>query len=532
MVIPGSGGAEDVHFRPVVGKEQTVAELLKAVARESSGLAISDGQHAHTWSDFNNRVNKWIRLFREHGLQVGDRLSLLIGNCCETFEVLAASIHTGITVVPVNYHLLKDEVSYIIQDSGSRGLVTDPEHADLGAGALQDAGSDVVLRIVTGDTSVAGFTALEPALAALDDSEPDAQCSGALLLYTSGTTGRPKGVMNDMFQPGASLERVVGLLTMLGAGFGIPERGRALLVGPWYHSAQIFFSLFPMLRRCQLFIHRRFDAVATMETIDRERITTCHLVPTQFIRLLRVDPEVRERFDGSSLKQVWHSGGACPVHVKRQMIEWWGPKLNEFYAASEGGVVATITSEEWLKKPGSVGRAAPGTEIVAVDENGKELPPESEGILYVRRSPDRDFYYHNAPEKTKSAYLAPGFFTFGDVGHVDRDGFVYITGRASDVINSGGVNIYPAEIEAVLVGHPLVADVAVFAVPDAEFGEQVKAAVVLVDGAEPAADELDRFARERLAGFKVPRSYDFVPALPRDPSGKLRKQLLRDRYWN
>jgi long-chain acyl-CoA synthetase len=521
----------------VVGKEQAVAELLKVAVQELSGeLAINDGQRARTWSEFNSRVNKWIRLFREHGLQVGDRLSLLIGNSCETYEVLAACIHAGITVVPVNYHLMKDEVSYIIQDSGSRGLVTDSEHVLLAAEALQNAGPDVVLRVVTGETSAAGFTALESALAGLADTEPDAQVSGALLLYTSGTTGRPKGVMNDMFQPGAPLERVVGLLNMLGAGFGIPERGRALLVGPWYHSAQIFFSLFPMLRQCRLVMHRRFDAAATLETIDRDRITTCHLVPTQFIRLLRVDPEVRKNFDGESLEQVWHSGGACPVSVKQQMIEWWGPKFTEFYAASEGGVVATINSEDWLKKPGSVGRAVPGSDIVAVDENGKELPPDTEGALYVRRTPDRDFYYHNAPEKTKSAYLAPGFFTFGDLGHVDREGFVYITGRASDVINSGGVNIYPAEIEAVLVGHPLVGDVAVFAVPDAEFGEQVKAAVVLADGAGPATDaitgELDRFARERLAGFKVPRSYDFVSALPRDPSGKLRKQLLRDQYWD
>jgi long-chain acyl-CoA synthetase len=513
-----------------------VAELLKAAQESSGELAVNDGRRARTWSEFNGRVNQWIRLFRTQGLQVGDRLSLLIGNRCETFEALTACIHAGITVVPVNYHLMKSEVSYIIQDSGSRGLVTDPEHAQLGAEAIQDigpdAGTQLVLQVVTGDTPIAGFTALEPALAGLDDSEPDAQSSGALLLYTSGTTGRPKGVMNDMFQPGAPLARVVGLLTMLGSAFGIPERGRALLVGPWYHSAQIFFSLFPLLRRCQLFIHARFDAAATLEAIDRDRISLCHLVPTQFIRLLRVDPVVRKGFDGSSLRQVWHSGGACPVPVKSHMIEWWGPKFTEFYAASEGGVVATINSEDWLKKPGSVGRAAPGTQIVTVDENGKELPPDTEGVLYVRRAPERDFRYHNAPEKTRSAYLAPGFFTFGDVGHVDREGFVYITGRSSDVINSGGVNIYPAEVEAVLVEHPAVGDVAVFAVPDPEFGEQVKAAVVLADGAEATAEDLNAFARERLAGFKVPRSYDFVPALPRDPSGKLRKQLLRDRYWN
>lgn len=509
-----------------------MAELLTEVAAQSPDeLAIDDGR-ACTWSEFNGRVNRWIRLFRESGLEVGDRLSLLIGNSRETFEVLAASIHAGITVVPVNYHLMRSEVSYLIADSGSRGLVTDEAHAQLAAEALEDAGAELALRVVTGEAAVAGFTALEPALADLDDSEPDGQCSGALLLYTSGTTGRPKGVMNDMFQPGAPLARVTGLLTMLGNGFGLPEGGRALLVGPWYHSAQIFFSLFPLLRRCRLYIHDRFDEAATLAAIDRDRISICHLVPTQFIRLLKLDPAVRKGFDGGSLERIWHSGGACPVPVKRQMIEWWGPKFTEFYAASEGGVLATINSEDWLAHPGSVGRAAPGTQIVTVDENGKELPPESEGVLYVRRTPDRDFYYHNAPEKTKSAYLAPGFFTFGDVGRVDADGFVYITGRASDVINSGGVNIYPAEIEAVLVEHPSVADVAVFAVPDKEFGEQVKAAVVLADGAGADTDALDAHARERLAGFKVPRSYDFVPSLHRDPSGKLRKQLLRDRYWN
>lgn len=512
-----------------------MAELLAAFAHESAGeLAITDDQRVRTWSEFNSRVNKWIRLFRQHGLRVGDRVALLIGNRCETFEALAASIHAGVTFVPVNYHLTKEEVAYIIQDSGSRGLVCDEEHAQLAADAVQDARSQVVLRVVTGDISVAGFMPLEPALSQLDDAEPDAQCSGATLLYTSGTTGRPKGVMNDMFEPGAPLARVTDLLNMLGAGFGIPSGAQALLVGPWYHSAQIFFSLFPLLRRCRVFIHRRFDAVATLETIDRERINICCLVPTQFIRLLRVDAAVRERFDGSSLQQIWHTGGACPVPVKRQMIEWWGPKFTEFYGASEGGAIATISSEEWLKRPGSVGRAAPGSEIVAVDSDGKELPPDEEGTLYIRRTPDRDFYYHNAAEKTKSAYLAPGFFTFGDIGYVDRAGYVYITGRADDVINSGGVKIYPAEVEAVLAEHPLVSDVAVIAVPDKEFGQQVKAAVVLTDSAatDRAADELNRYVREHLAGFKVPRSYDFPSSLPRDPSGKLRRQQLKDKYWH
>lgn len=509
--------------------------LLKAASVDLSDQpAISDGAGTCTWSQLNHRVNAWVRLLRRSGLAAGNRLALLIGNRRETFEVLTACLHSGITVVPVNYHLTRDEVAYIIRDSASRGLVTDEEHADLAAAAVQDAGSSLVLGMVTGKRSVAGFSALEPALAGTDSSEPDNQNSGALLLYTSGTTGRPKGVMNDMFTPGAAMARVVALLDQLGSGFGIPEGGRALLVGPWYHSAQIFFSLFPLLRGARLYIHARFDAAATLETIDREGITMSHLVPTQFIRLLRLDRAVRARFDGSSIQQIWHSGGACPVVVKNQMIEWWGPKFTEFYAASEAGVITMITSADWLKKPGSVGLAAPGTEIVAVDENGCELPPDVDGVLYVRRTPERDFYYHNAPDKTRAAHLEPGLFTLSDVGHVDRDGFVYITGRATDVINSGGVNVYPAEVESALVEHPLVGDVAVFGVPDSEFGEQVKAAVVLIGEADPTneaiAADLDRFARRRLAGFKVPRSYDFVPELPRDPSGKLRKRFLTQQY--
>ena len=358
------------------------------------------------------------------------------------------------------------------------------------------------------------------------------------MLYTSGTTGAPKGVVNGLLRSGAALDRVRRLLAALGSAPGLPDRDAVLLVGPWYHSAQLFFSLFPLLRGARLVMRHRFDPKATLDLIDRERIATSHLVPTQFVRMLRLPEAERAAFQGTSLTRVWHGGGPCPPDVKRAMIEWWGPVLVEYYAATEAGIVTLVDSHEWLSRPGSVGRPLPTSEILVVDDNGEALPPGREGRVFIRRTPRAGFSYHNAPEKTRQAHLAPGTFTYGDLGYLDDDGYLFLTGRVGDTIISGGVNVYPAEVEAVLLTHPAVRDVAVFGVPDDEFGEQVKA-VVEVD-AEVAADaaragalagDLDRHCRQRLAGFKVPRSYELTAALPRDPTGKLRTRTLRDRYW-
>jgi acyl-CoA synthetase (AMP-forming)/AMP-acid ligase II len=348
-------------------------------------------------------------------------------------------------------------------------------------------------------------------------------------------------VVNPLMVAGAPLARVAGTAAALGEALGIPEDGRALLVGPWYHSAQLFFSVFPLLRGCSLVMRQRFDPVEVLDLVDRERINVTHLVPTQFIRLLRADAAARARFTGDSLARVWHGGGPCPPDVKRAMIDWWGPVLIEYYAATESGIATLVDSATWLKKPGSVGRPLPPTEIVVVGPDGSPVPAHTEGRVCVRRPPGRGFHYHQAPDKTRAAHVAPDTFTVGDLGYLDDDGFLFLTGRSVEVIVSGGVNIYPAEIEAVLLAHPSVRDAVVFGVPDDEFGEQVKALVEVEPadagpaGAPAPADVvalLDRHCRDQLAGFKVPRSYDLVPRLPREPTGKVPKAALREPYWH
>jgi long-chain acyl-CoA synthetase len=504
-----------------------MAELLtRMVAGRPAATAIRDDFSSVDWAGLNRRVNRWINLFRANGLGAGDVVSFVTGNRIGTFEALLAGMHAGITIVPVNWHLTAGEIAYILADSGSRALLTQPEHADVAAEAAAKAGT-ISVGLVLGDEPHAGLTPVEPLLAKASDTEPADQCSGDVLLYTSGTTGHPKGVVSGRFVPGAPVANVAGTVELLGTALGIRDGGRGLLVGPWYHSAQVFFTMFPLLRGCDLVLRERFDAADTLATIDRDGVTICHLVPTQFVRLLRTDPA---GFTGASLERVWHGGGPCPVDVKRAMIEWWGPVLYEYYAGTESGITTVIDSPDWLAHPGSVGRAVPPNQLVVVDGDGVEQSPGTTGTVYLRRPPDRDFSYHNAPEKTAAAHREPGMFTLGDVGHVDAAGYLYLTGRSVDLIVTGGVNVYPAEIEAVLQVHPAVRDVAVVGVPDPEFGEQVKAVVELEDGVSATDEELDRHCRAALAGFKVPRSYDFVPSLPREPTGKLRKREIRAGY--
>jgi acyl-CoA synthetase (AMP-forming)/AMP-acid ligase II len=509
------------------------------IDHDSDSPAVVDDSATLTWGQLGERVNRWIDLLTSSGLGSGDRLACVLGNRRETFEVLLACLHTGVTVVPVNWHLTEPEISYILSDSGSRALVVEPAYAEAAAAAARGA-ENCTLRLVLGGQDLDGCSAVEPLLAKASPAEPGVQRCGSTMLYTSGTTGAPKGVVNGLFVVDAPFTRVARLASYARVVLGVPARGRVLLDGPWYHSSQLFFALLALLQGSVLVIRPSFDPVATLRVIDREQITATHLVPTQFIRLLRVDPAVRAAFSGASLSRVWHGGGPCPAEVKRAMIDWWGPILVEYYGATEGGVVTLIDSEDWLRRPGSVGRAVPPGEIVIVGEDGTPLPAGEPGRIFVRRRTGERFRYHNAPDKTRSAYLGSDTFTYGEVGHLDEEGFLYLTGRAQDLIVSGGVNVYPAEVEAVLLNHPAVQDAAVIGVPDEEFGERVVGIVVAEPvasgsaaenlGTEDLAAELDLHCRRSLAGFKAPRAYHFVDALPREPTGKIRKQPLRDSY--
>jgi acyl-CoA synthetase (AMP-forming)/AMP-acid ligase II len=513
-----------------------MAELLIRMTGQSPGqTAMADEHTSMTWADLDRKVNQWIGVLRAHGLRGGDRIVMVLGNRPVTYEVLLACLHTGLVAVPVSWRLTAPELAYMLNDSGASAVLAEPSTAGRVAAAMRETGRSLRLAMVAGHEPRDGLVPTEGLLTGATAAEPAGQSSGSVMLYTSATTGRPKGVITGLFRCGAGLDRVERTARGLGAAFGIPSRGRALLAGPWYHAAQIFFSLFPLLRGCELVLRRRFDPAATIADFAQQRITLCHLVPTQFARMLALAPSYRESFRGGCLERVWHGGAACPVDVKRRMIEWWGPVLVEYYAATEAGIVTTIESAEWLSRPGSVGKPRPPTEVLIVDDKGAECPAGVTGSVYVRRPSKLDFEYHNAPGKTASAHRAPGTFTVGDLGRVDDDGYLFLTGRTFDTIISGGVNIYPAEVEAALLSHRGVRDVAVFGIPDNDFGE----AVMAVIEADPAAglpsedlpEVLDAHCRGQLAGYKRPRRYRVVGSLPRRPTGKLDKQVLRAPYW-
>jgi long-chain acyl-CoA synthetase len=515
-----------------------MAQILARLAAEHGPgqRALTADQRSMSRAELDHRVNRWIDVLRGHDLRAGERVALITGNRPVSFEVLLACLHAGLVAVPVSWRLTAREISYVLADSGSRAVVTEPVYARRVAAAVRSADLGLALAVVSGEEPHAGLGPAEALLAAAAPGEPGDQRAGSVMLYTSATTGQPKGVLTSLFRLGAEVASIEGTTTALGAQFGLPDQGQSLLAGPWYHAAQLFFSLFPLLRGCGLVMRHRFDAAAVLADFDRERIELCHLVPTQFIRLLALDKGSRAAFRGDSLRRIWHGGATCPVEVKREMIAWWGPVLFEYYAATEAGIITTIDSSEWLARPGSVGRPAGRTEILILDEDGAPCPVGVPGYVYVRRPAELDFRYHNAPGKTAASHRAPGTFTVGDLGRVDDGGYLYLSGRSLDTIISGGVNIYPAEVEAALVSHQAVRDAAVFGIPDAEFGERVMAVVELDPrsrlAAEDVPSELDRHCRLQLADYKRPRIYQVIPRMPRNPTGKLDKRVLRDPHWS
>jgi long-chain acyl-CoA synthetase len=494
--------------------------------------AVLDETGSWTWSEFNLRANRCLDALRGLG-HGGGTVALLGGNRHETLEVQTAINHGGIVCPPLNWHFTADELAYILDNSGASAVIVDAAFADLGLAAADKVAAvrDVV---VFGGDAPAGTHAYEDLLAAADPSEPADQSMGAVMMYTSGTTGRPKGVTSSALPTGGPIEVLQAALQGYCALLSLPTEGRVLINAPLYHGGPYLMGMVPFAVGSTAVLQPRFDPAETLRAIDEHGITTAYCVPLHFVRMLRLPEEVRAQFDGSSLRCVYHTAAPCPPAVKRQMIDWWGPVIYETYAATDAGVGTIITSEEWLKKPGSVGKAAPVAEILIVDEDGKQLGPNEAGTVYIRSLLGAEISYLGDEEKTAAAHLDATTVTVGDVGYLDDDGYLFLSDRKIDMIISGGVNIYPAEIEAHLITHPAVADVAVFGVPDEEFGEQVKAAVQVADGhqaGDELAADLTAFAREGLAGFKVPRSFDFHDEFPRTETGKLEKRKLRDPYW-
>jgi len=480
--------------------------IFDTAATNPNGLALDDLTRQRTWAELVDRSTRIAHLFRDgFALRPDDHAALLLGNRVEAIELTLGAMLAGIWLTPINRHLHAEEIAYIVADSGARVLFADPEHEVV---ARQSAAPKIML---VGDE-------LDRALADVSDEPiPLSAPPGAAMIYTSGTTGRPKGVKRAR-QP--TLDATLSAIGTAGAMLGLDGSGP---------------HLYDHINGAPMLIMPRWDAAQTLELIQEREIRHTHLVPTMFVHLLRLDERIRSAFDPSSLRLVLHGAAPIAASVKRRMIEWWGKVIAEYWGATEGGACTLAGSADWLAHPGTVGKATTNFEIFAVGDDGKRLPAGEVGILYCRHKQlAQPFVYHNAPEKTAESYLEPGAFTLGDIGYVDADGYVYLNDRKSNMIISGGVNIYPAEVEQVLQQHPAVADVGVFGIPDEEWGEVVKAAIELVDGRHPSAQleaEILVFAGQHLASYKVPRSIDFEARLPRHPTGKLYIRQLRDRYW-
>jgi len=502
-------------------------------AREvPDSTAIVDVRRKLSWGELNDRVKRLTQAFGEAGLRPGDHIAMVMGNRSEFVEILTACIHAGITVTPVNWHLTGDEAAYVVRDCGARAFIADDTYLEVGEHCANLPG--LRLRLVTGDRAHGSLDSYETVLRFSAPAPlPIGQEVGGFMLYTSGTTGRPKGVERSMGGSGSTVEASTSILAAMGRALGLASGGAHLVTGPLYHAAPLGFSQMAFNLGSSLILMDKWSPEATLDLMRDWSITSTHLVPTMFIRLLRLDEQTRASFDPSHLALVLHGAAPCPIWAKEQMIDWWGPIITEYYGATEGGATL-ITSEDWLAHKGSVGRPLPIYTVEIRDDDGLPQPPGQSGVIYFRSTLGETFRYHNDPMKTAAAHAEPGVFTLGDIGHVDAGGYVWLTDRKNDLIISGGVNIYPAEVELVLGAHPAVADVAVFGIPNDEWGEEVKAAIELLPGHLPSADleaQLLAWCRERLAAYKCPRTFDFEERLPRHPTGKLYKRLLRDRYW-
>jgi long-chain acyl-CoA synthetase len=496
--------------------------------------AIIDETGERSWAELDARANRLINGLRALGLRAGDVIAVYAGNRREYYEIMAAAGHAGLLYVPVNWHFTPDELAYVLANSGAKVLFADVRFIATATAAIEQQATPTLRARIAIGAPAPGFDEYEAFLAASDAAEPAEQTLGGPMFYTSGTTGRPKGVRSTASTTSAPVDAMRMMSAGLTSLLSIPPDGVTLVCGPVYHSAQWAFSYLPLLAGSTVLMRHRFDAAEVLDLIDRYGVTNVHLVPTQFHRLLHLDEPVRKRFSGASLSAVWHGAAPCPPEVKRRMLDWWGNVVHEYYGSTEGSIVTTVRGEEWRARPGTLGQPSPMVEVRILRDDGTRADAGESGRIFVKNRMGSDFEYHNEPEKTAQVHAEPGVFTFGDVGYLDAEGYLYMSDRAIDMVISGGVNIYPAEIEAVLMTHPAVKDAAVFGIPNDEFGEEVKAAIELEAGTEqsPAlAEALIRHCREHLAGYKAPRSVDFHESLPRHETGKLYKRLLREKYW-
>jgi long-chain acyl-CoA synthetase len=479
-----------------------------------------------TYGELAAEADRIGRGLRELGLRAGDSVAVLLPNGSPLLATFFAALQTGIYLVPVNWHLVAAEVAYILQDSGASLFIADARFASTATSAA--ALASVSSCYAVGD--IPGFRPLS-SLGAGGSGRPGNRTLGGPMVYTSGTSGRPKGVRRPL--SGADPDQVPPNATWFFGLFGLhgSDGHVHLCCSPLYHTAVLNFATISVQLGHLTVLMDRWDPEEMLRLIERHRVTHSHMVPTQFRRLLALPDDTRSAYDLSSMRVMIHSAAPCPHEVKRRMLDWWGPVVVEYYAASEGGGTL-ITAPEWLERPGSVGRAWPGSDVRVLDDDGNDVPAGDVGQVYMQMGA-ATFEYHRDAEKTRAARVGK-LFTVGDLGYLDKDGYLFLCDRRSDVVITGGVNVYPAEIEAELACHPSVADVAVFGIPHDEWGEEIKAVVEPVDGVSTSAElteELLAFLAERVAKFKLPRTIDYVDELPRDPNGKLYKRKLRDPYW-
>ena len=487
-----------------------------------------------SYGELAARMNQVARGLAALDVGPGDTVAVVMSNRAELIEAYGAAMQTGLTFVAVNWHLGEAEIAYILQDAGAKALIVEAQFADSARAAADQVSLPESSRFSVDDR--AGFRPYAELLDGHSGDELAERRAGQIMFYTSGTTGRPKGVRKQF--PETSPDEIE-----LRTGIGVrgplplapddvwPADTVTLVGGPCYHAAPIASAVMALDTGSLVILMGKWTPEGFLELVREHRVTHASMVPTMFHRLLALPDDLRAGADVSSLQFVMHAGAPCPIDVKRRMIAWWGPIITESYSSTEGAGT-TVTAEEWLRKPGTVGRPSPGVEITIVDDDGNECAPGAPGLVYLTQTMWK-FDYHNDADKTASNRRGD-LFTVGDIGYLDEDGYLFLCDRQADIVISGGVNIYPAEVEAALLEHPAVADATVVGAPNDEWGEEVRAVVQPEVGVAAGPDleaQLIDFCQERLAHYKCPRAIDFVESLGRDPNGKLPKRAIRDRYW-
>jgi long-chain acyl-CoA synthetase len=490
---------------------------------DKAACILAESGEVMTYAEMEASANQGARLMRELGLKRGDVVAVVLDNSFETFTIAWAAQRIGVFLTSLSTKSSVGDLAYILRDADARLMIVSDRLAACGRAAASNL--DIASFSITGQSGLQDWSAARSAFSdrPLEDAVP-----GTDMLYSSGTTGRPKGVRPSL--PDGPLDAPTGLMAMGRDLYGMNENTIYLSTSPLYHAAPLRWAMTVHRLGGTVVVMNQFDPEQALALVERYRVTASTWVPTHFVRMLKLPEKVRARYDVSSMTAAVHAAAPCPVPVKQAMMSWWGPILHEYYSGTEACGITALSAEEWLAKPGSVGRAVLG-KVRILNEQFEEQPVGVAGDVYFSDGPA--FAYHKDPEKTAKAYSPQGWATLGDIGHLDEDGYLFLTDRKGFMIISGGVNIYPQEIENLLITHPLVADVAVVGAPDDEMGERVVAVVQPTswsDAGPALAEELTRMAREHLGGVKTPRQVDFRQTLPREPTGKLLKRLIRDDY--